>query len=348
MKKHLNIIMVSDVPPDPSYTAGQVLDKITENTPFANFHLYWLNQSNLPEPIKLNAQTELVKKLTFESGGLTTKIKDRFIRIFSLYPKIQNKIKIFFSFISAVIVGFKLGLQIRKTPANFVWLVLQGEKLAITYYIITWFSGKKIILHQWDPIEWWMEHKGHSQLLIKLIDQVIHRIEKKALINLVPSESWQNLQKSKGFSSVRIDNFFLNQDIIRCSHERLGNETEVNAVFLGQLYSNHELQKLIEILKSSASDMGKNLIIHYFGAANAQISEPDVKLINHGFLSRKDLIANICKWDLALLPYPMEERFDAASKYSFPSKSRVYLAASLPILAYCKFDSSPEVFFSKN
>lgn len=348
MKKNLTITMVSDVPPDPSYTAGQVLDKIIENTAFAHFQLYWINQSNLPEPCKLSARIEWVKKLSVEPGILITKIENRFIRLFALFPKLQTKMKMFFRFIASLILGLRLSLQLRRDSADILWLVLQGEKLALTYYLISQISGKKIILHQWDPIEWWMEHKGHKPWFMKLVRMIIHQVEKKAIVNLVPSEAWQNLQKSRGLVSLRIDNFFLSHELGKLTAQRVGVETDVNAVFLGQLYSNYELQKLIEILSSASQNLNRRLVLHYFGSGNIQITEPGVELVHHGFLPRTELIAKISKWDLALLPYPLEKRFDPASRYSFPSKSRVYLAAGLPILSYCQLNSSPELFFNQN
>ena len=54
----------------------------------------------------------------------------------------------------------------------------------------------------------------------------------------------------------------------------------------------------------------------------------------------------IAKWDMALLPYPCDPKYAETAQLSFPSKSRIYAAAGLPIVSYAPVQSSVEQFFS--
>lgn len=334
MDRSLRIKLVSDVPPDPKYTAGQVLDKIIEHTPFAQFDFLWLNQSNLDASIQIANNCRLEGKLLQGQSKLLRTIK---------IPGLRTIL----SMAVAVLTGFRLGLQWRKDPCDFLWLVLQGERLAIIYWIALSLCRKKAMLHQWDPIDWWMTHRNYGAIPIAAGKWLVAKTEKKAWINLVPSEAWQRSQTERGLRSVKIDNFFSDSEILQTMPPPLGTDETIQAVFLGQLYANTELTQLIGYLTTAANELQKRVVLHYFGNAKTDLSLPNLTLINHGFLSRAALVEKISTLDVALLPYPMEEKFDLTSQRSFPSKSRVYAAAALPILALAKESSSPHTFFQK-
>jgi hypothetical protein len=348
MKDRLKITLLSDVPPDASYTAGQVLDKIIDNTRFADFTFYWLNQSDLPFPNKLSHRCPLQETFTFDLKFFGKNVSKRILRTLNAIPKIQKIFSLAFSFLATIKNGIQISQKLRKSDANLVWLVLQGEKLALTYFIIQKLSGKKTILHQWDPIDWWMVHKGHSKLCIRFAESIVVKIEKQAALNLVPSDAWRLDQSQRGLNSVRIDNFFLEADVPTANLPTTSSKTELHAVFLGQLYSNAELTQLLRVLEQETQNLGRRPVLHYYGASAASLNIRGIELVNHGFMSRSELVTHISQWHLALLPYPMETHYDKTSRFSFPSKSRVYLAAGLPILSYCHLNSSPHTFFNKN
>ena len=264
---------------------------------------------------------------------------------------ITNKLRFardaYHTLIKAPLIGLKLGYKLKTRGYDVVWLVLQGEKLAVSYFFLSFMVDKKIILHQWDPIGWWAQNRGYSARTVESLEQLVQILEKKAYLNLVPSHAWQAEQTARGLKSMRIDNFFAGNP----AENKLVFEPRlhdcINAVFIGLPYARDELLQIIYKIRDIAVVLEKKLVIHCFGTKPFDVVIAGTDVVNHPHMDRDALIDCIRPFDLALLPYPLDQRFSQASRYSFPSKSKVYLAAGLPILSLSAIDSSPHVFYTK-
>lgn len=247
-------------------------------------------------------------------------------------------------------ISFEIFFIARAHPSKVVWLVLQGDKPAITFLPLIHILKKKIILHQWDPIDWWLEHRKKNFWYRSLIKKICRHLENWADFNIVPSHSWQSLQTSLGLKSLRIDNFFTDNDLDDYFNKEKNIHTDniFNVVFLGQFYSNTELYPLIKRVQSFCNKEKINLVLHYYGNDIDNKIFKDLQIMNHGFLDRNQLVKEIKNFDLALLPYPKSPEHEKTSQLSFPSKLRIYLAAGLPILSNMNSNSSPEIFLKKH
>jgi hypothetical protein len=348
MTKNLNIALLSDVPPDSRYTAGQVLRKTLENTDFIAVDFYWLNQSLLHSDEALPGNVSLVRHVNYSYGTLKRKLRIGLEKAFGWIPKARSLIIVGFAVLQPCLLGLKLGLRLRYSHNKALWLVLQGERLAITYWIASRLSGKPYVLQQWDPVSWWLNHRGFPSWLSSRIAALVKDLEKRAQLNLVPSDAWKAALAEQGHSVHRIDNFFLDNEPRRGLATRVMAPNQVNAVFLGQLYSNQELAEILRVLERYCRDRNHDLIVHYFGSSIGDFAIKGVQIVNHGHIDRDSLMNRIAKWDFAILPYPTNPLFDDASRLSFPSKARVYIAAGLPIVSCSNLDSSPHSFLSQN
>lgn len=346
MQKKLKVALLSDVPPDSKYTGGQVLKRIIDFTPFIDVDFFWLNQSKLSTSFRPDNQTSLAYETTFSNGNFLNRIFRIISRLSFRSSKIEKCTSVIFRALKSVQTGFKLRKILASNQYDYLWLVLQGEILTIVYFIVSWRNESPIIFQQWDPISWWSSHRGHGKCWSYILEKLVSLIEKRAFLNLIPSYNWQKIHLSQRKSSHRIDNFISPSELPTELPRRAGEITETHAVFVGQFYSNTELNLLVNELADYTSKQGKKLILHYFGAGTPQFSAQNLEIMNHGFVSKETLISTIGQWDFALLPYPTDQKFELASKYSFPSKSRIYLAAGLPILSYAKSDSSPHLFYT--
>lgn len=454
MTKRLNIALVTDVMPDDRYTAGQVLEKITRNTPQASFDVYWINQSNLKEPIFLPGNVRKVKTFAFGRviailrrirhictdypahialhsikwmiselrarwrvglsrahlhsfhsikwviselrarwrafrpklrplkkiygkprgpllDGLVLAVRclrrgflslvlfpvyvakglARALRLKSLCDRSVNWLSAFISFLGlfpqGIIIGFRLRSMLGKADYDAIWLVLQGEKLALAYTILSYGAKRPIILQQWDPISWWSQNHRHGGWVARGAEIMVRGLEEKAYANLVPSYQWQAAQTARNLRSLRIDNFFTSNGVKVKPSDKAAAGGPLNAVFIGQIYACDELRQIAASLNKEAARLGKKVIINYFGRDYLDLGS-EVTQVNHAFLDPEALVDRLQQFDVALLPYPLAPNFIQTSTLSFPSKSKIYLAAGLPILALCRLDSSPHIFYKEH
>lgn len=346
-----SIFIVTDVPPDPGYTAGQVLHTIIASAPDIHFQLVWINQSGLPGHVTVPANCSFSSVLNLEFTGFWMRVAHLLARVGAPSPwlhKLSMIVRTAMWLAKTALTGVRLGLYLRRSPARLAWFVVQGEKTVLCYAVASLISGKKLVLHQWDPVTWWMTHKNRPRKLVPLVRALLERLERRAALNIVPSDAWRDRLLAEGKQCIRLDNFFPDPPDVASAgqHTVLVSEPSVvHAVFVGQFYSNNELDLLLEAAGRALGGMGKSLLVHYFGYGSPSATSRYYRIVSHGALPRDELVKRISKWDLALLPYPTEDRFADASSLSFPSKSRLYLAAGLPILSWTRKGASPDTFY---
>nr|WP_315187117.1 hypothetical protein [uncultured Albidiferax sp.] len=349
--KKLSIPIISDVPPDASYTAGQVLHRIITSMPDVQFEFFWVNHSGLPGEFFIPKNCVITRVFSFQLRGIWLRIA-RFTKKLSERSSLLHRfgllVRVSMWMAKTILIGLRLGFSLRNSPSQLVWCVVQGEKTVLCYTVAALVSGKKLVVHQWDPLSWWMTHRGHPKRFHQIMRSLLDRLERRAILNVVPSDAWKTRLINEGKKSIRLDNFFDDQVTASDSLVLISDPNAVHAVFVGQFYSNTELESLVNILVLTLRKMNKFLVLHYFGHGNPEKKVAGYRIFIHGALPRDQLVARIAKWDLALLPYPTEERFTETSNLSFPSKSRVYLAAGLPILSWAKIGASPDLFYREH
>jgi hypothetical protein len=344
----MNITLITDVLPDNDFTAGQVLRNMLATVDADRVSVLWINQSQLNRAPRDPLYT-IDKTYHFgfkgELGAFLHRVVQWLGPTSPFSTIVQMIVTLWFCMIIAVSI---LRTLRRRSRDEYLWLVLQGEKLLVVYALVSLFARQKIILHQWDPLSWWMGHHNHRPEAIRLMQRLLNRVQQRVWINIVPSLPWEAKLRANGCQAVRICHFFPEQELqVALSDIRLCTPGKLNVVFIGQLYANKELDACLEALKNNARRLRLRLVLHYFGSGKPAPTN-DVELVNHGYRDRMDIVAMIAKWDLALLPYPCQPKYEETARMSFPSKSRVYAAAGLPIMAYAPSNSSVEQFFALN
>lgn len=350
MTKNTNIIIVSDVPPDTSYTAGQVLHQAVAGLAEFQFRFYWLNQSRLDTQVKLPANCNQVEILSTEYGrtiGFVVRACNYLMRRLPSIAKPLLVIKGAAALASLMLKSVKLGWRLRRDPSSTIWFVIQGERLVITSLIASWIARKPYLLQQWDPLSWWMGHRNYPRRFIAIVQRLLSRLERCALVNIVPSDPWREQLVAQKKRAVRLDNLFQQPILNERGFHVLYDPLALHAVFVGQFYAGDELVRTVSTLAEVVGRNGRELVIHLFGSSTP-VSLAGCKVISHGHLDRNELIRRIAKWDLALLPYPTSAGHEETARLSFPSKARVYLAAGLPILACAPTTSGVHHFLSEH
>ena len=343
----MHAFIISDVLPDIRFTGGQVLFKMLNNLPDIDFSIVWINQWQLdyPKANEFPKNSKVISSFDFEPTEFTKKVQRSIDRLSSI--KILLPIGLAFRglmyYIRLLGISLKIIILIRLRRPDFIWLVLQGDKLAIIFSIIRFFNKDKVILlHQWDPITWWLKGSNRPQWFIGLMGSVVASLEKKAQLNIVPSKAWANKLILEKKNAHPVDNFFedasFSYPYINYHRPKI-----LNAVFIGQLYANDELTTICRDLLAFGERYKIEVILHYFGP-NKVTELANIKVISHGFINPRQLTEEICIYDLALLPYPVAPDYAETAKLSFPSKCRQYLQSGLPILALAPIESGVHEF----
>jgi hypothetical protein len=343
----MHITLVTDVLPDDTFTAGQVLNRIFQRLDAGQIDVLWINQSRLRRAPD-TPHFRVAKEYRFDLPHWLGSRLHRLVSFLGVHSRpslaLQTVITFLFSLrIAASIVRRRRRDRRMRQGDDLLWLVLQGEKLLFIYWMVSWFE-KRILLHQWDPLTWWMGNRGHRPDLIRVMGRLLTRLQRRAWLNVVPSVPWAELLRGQGCRVMRVDNFFTADDLPPAALVRVRTPGRINLVFMGQLYANAELNACLSLLAQSARALHRKLTIHYFGAGNWEPPQ-DIELVSYGYRSRTEAILMMSKWDVALLPYPVDPKFEETARLSFPSKARAYVAAGLPILAYATPKSSVERFF---
>jgi hypothetical protein len=344
----MNITLITDVLPDDNFTAGQVLRHMLRQMPVDTVSIFWMNQSNLNRPPE-DALFTIVKEYRFGFRGWLGAFLHRLIHRLGPDSTASVGVQIIITFWLCVRTAMSIiWARRRSSKDDYVWLVLQGEKLLATYLMLSLLDSRRMILQQWDPLSWWMGNRNHRPEVIRLMQRCLGWLQRRVLLNVVPSPRWEAELLAARINVVRVDNFFSEAELgQRPAGIRLSTPEKVNAVFIGQLYANSELDRCLSVVKTAAKRLKKQVVLHYFGSG-VPGPRTDMEIIHYGYRPRMEIVAMIAKWDLALLPYPCEAKYAETASLSFPSKSRVYLAAGLPILAYAPVQSSVEEFCSRN
>ena len=347
----MHAFILSDIPPSPKYTGGQVLFKILDNLPDIDFSFLWINQWNLKisSGDHLPKNSKIIADYLFEPEEFTKRIQRFLDRLGS--TKILRPLSLVFRglvyYVRLLAISLKIIILIRLRKPDLIWLVLQGDKLAIIYRIICFFNKDKVILlHQWDPISWWLKATNRPQWFIGLTNKVVDSLEKNAHLNIVPSKNWANKLTSQNKNVHALDNFF-DDTSFEYPYLNFHRPGVLNAIFIGQLYANDELTKVCQALLDFEKRFKVEVIVHYYGL-NPATELAGIKVVSYGFLPHQQLTEEISIYDLALLPYPMESGYAETALLSFPSKCRQYLLSGLPILALAPIQSGIHDFLSQN
>jgi hypothetical protein len=335
MTKNTNIIILSDVPPDPKYTAGQVLHQAIAGLADFRFRFYWLNQSRLDTRVELPANCTQVAILGTAYGRSIGFLVGACNHLMHRLPSLSRPlvlIKCLLACASLITRAVKLGWRLRRDPGTVIWFVIQGERLVIVSLIASWLARKPYLLQQWDPLSWWMGHRQYPRRVMTVAQRLLSQLEQRARVNIVPSDVWREQLAAQGKTAIRLDNFIQQPLLQETRFLAIRDPRALHAVFVGQFYAGNELIRTVSTLAASVQKNGRELVIHLFGSSDP-VSLDGCQVISHGLLDRDELIRRISKWDLALLPYPTAAGHEETARLSFPSKARVYLAAGLPILA---------------
>jgi hypothetical protein len=305
------ILIISDVLPTDSHTAGIVLNQFINFLP-ANFEILTYNiQSDGLETYSVSNRVTGKMKWTRkpQENWRAPRILLNFLDSLSAHET---------NFIIKDIVR-----EVSRQSPDLIYLVMQGQTM---FRIAVGLNkaGIEFSTFHWDPLSWWLHHNKGPKKLEKLLSSVTPILNSSGY-HLLPSPKYAEYLK------LTLNNY----SVFNLSHALLEKNNKpvdglMRICFSGQAYAKKELDFFVEVLdKCNWTLTDLKVELHVFG--NAFLGDSK-NIIHHGWVEPSKLVKQLSVFDCGLLPYPSENEFKEVSNYSFPSKFSTYIAASLPVL----------------
>ena len=136
----MNITLITDVLPDDNFTAGQVLRNMLRTLNADHVSVLWINQSRLKRTSDDSAYT-VTREYNFAFQGWMGRALHRLTQTLGPASTLSSGIQLILTLWFCVSIAFSiLALRSRGSREDYVWMVLQGEKLLLIYMLISLFD----------------------------------------------------------------------------------------------------------------------------------------------------------------------------------------------------------------
>jgi glycosyltransferase involved in cell wall biosynthesis len=305
------ILLICDILPTSSHTAGIVLKQFLSHFPAQNeIHTYNVHSDGIV--------SYTVSERVTGSMRWTRKPQEEW--------KAPNFLKVFLEGISsreAIKIADDILKEISRQKPDHIIIVIQGQTMIRIANELRKHEIEFSTIH-WDPFSWWMYHNKIPKRLESIHNELVQNLSRMK-VHLVPSTNYANYLK------LPENNF----QVIGLAQENFLNSNDhadgvYRFVFSGQMYAKKELLFFIEYLDQidwKIQDL--KLELHIYGS---NLNSKHENVFWHGWVVPEKLQRELVRYDCAVLPYPSDEPLKETAANSFPSKLVTYIGADLPVL----------------
>lgn len=335
----MKILLLTDIPPDRSLTAGLVLDRVCRFLPSGSVACFavvnptvnTMLSSDLP-----GVSTMFVDKPREDGlsefgarGSRTRALAERFRGFHDRNFAVPALVR-------------KAARFAREQKVDAVWAVLQGQTMIHMARPLARKLKLPLFTLVWDPLSWWLksfEVEPHtSKLARREFDAAI--LASRA----VATASWaMTAEYDKKYHVYSVPVIASHDRKVAQSPEpRIRTDGELVIGMAGQFYARGEWDQLIIALNACNWMIGgRHVRISVAGHHVPETSAPPGKITKLGWLAHPDLVKRLSECDILYCPYPFDKEMDEVSRLSFPSKLVAYLAAGRPTVFHGPEDASP-------
>jgi hypothetical protein len=321
-----NLLIVTDIWPTDDLTAGIATRKLVNHlNEYATVHLLVCANKSL--------------------ASTKARITNTGFNFFTLKPNeywaAPKLLKTFLAPIIDILTFLELNKLLRicrkkiteLNPDHLVF-ILQGQAM-----ILTCNSLKKLDIPYttltWDPWKWWSEKHFVTPKINRRVEIALNELYSTGF-HLVPTK---NMAEHRRIEQNRFQVIYFPESNVNTVLKKQISPDKIRIVFAGGTYVEKEIDSFI----SSLSRIGwvfenSSIYLHIFGNTK-NFNHPHV--IQHGWKDSGSLPELLSNFDLALLPYPFDEKMLETATQSFPSKLSTYCAAGLPVIYFGPAYGSP-------
>jgi len=335
----MKVLLLSDIPPCDNFTAGLVLSAMVRFLPrdsvccfivanpmldfritpeFANIPMRFDRKPN--ENWSWLPQGRLIRKVS----ALVARAGAAFTEKTAVRSLIDN----------AVAYG-------REQKVDRVWVVLQGQTTILMASAVAERLGVPLHTQVWDPFSWWAKANCLDGVTTRRIQATFDKAIAGSAHVATASQPMAELYRQR---------FNVDATPVISSHPKAMAQTPATDKgvasaptigMAGQFYAAAEWLQLLHALRSANWTVaGRPVKMVVMGPQPPPgAADPHVSFL--GWKSQEDAASILSRCDILYCPYPFDASMAEVSKYSFPSKLVLYLAAGRPIVLHGPGDSSP-------
>lgn len=336
------ILLLTDIPPTPEYTAGIVLDQLSRFLPEGALGCFcvrspFMDGTLSPDlkgvPIRYASKPrEYWRARPGSIGDLTSYFGEWYTDRVSLRPLKREIIRF----------GEEIG-------ASKVWCVLQGQTMIRLALPVAEGLGCPLYTQIWDPPGWWLREHRVDQRSAKKIFAVFDRVIRSSVACGTASIPMaEDYSERYGIPTIPLLPS-LDPSIARPIRIRPENGDRFVIGMAGQLYAEREWNALMKALERNDWKIaGRDVTIRHIGRPVNIRPEWSDRVEECGWQSQDETIRLISETDLAYCPYWFDRVFEEEARLSFPSKLTTYFAAGVPVLFHGPEYASPARFIREN
>ena len=337
----MKILLLTDIPPTKSYTAGIFLENMLRHIPKEYIACCYTVLNRHLTPALSEEYNEIPLKVVtkprenwgnIKFGNFISYFLEKAIKSFTI-PTIVNDICEF----------------AKKYEVDSLWVTLQGQTMIRLALPVARRLDIPLYPLVYDPPQWWMRankvNKFIANEVITEFGNTLNQSQNCALASWAMVEYYSQLYGAKGVPMVSC----LDAKLAKAPASEYSSQDEFIICMAGQLYARDEWNALLGALDSMNWQVnGKNIRLRYMGEW-LEIGAQRPRCIEYlGWRTLEEVIDIASKSDICYCPYWFSSEFELESKLSFPSKLPLYFASGRPVLFHGPEYSSPGKFITKN
>lgn len=338
------LLLVTDIPPTPAYTAGIVLEQLCSFIPSSQLACFVVANPGLTD-LKISdslldipyRQAKKPREYAVRIGpgkvGATTAlVHERWTKATAIPPLVNQVAKF-----------------AREVEATCLWVVLQGQTMIRLARPLAEKTGLPLLTEVWDPPAWWLRDRGMEKYttrqVLKEFERVLSMSKRCATASIPMAERYQRYFKVDSIPFLPS----LDRSCVVPSVREKSRDEDFVISLSGQIYAQEEWNNLLGALNLAGWKIGdRNVRVRVYGRSFNLATNTPVHIEFCGWHSQADLISKLTESDVLYCPYWFSPLFEDESRLSFPSKLTSYLTTRRPVFFHGPEYAAPAQFLKYN
>lgn len=342
-QKYPQVLLVTPAPPNTALTGALMLHEMFKNWPKEKLSCYAVMNRELDPAIhehwrgidyhsRHKPNESKSRSLPGIAGDLESFLKEEFTSRTSVKKIAQD------------VVSFA-----RKTGAEKIWCVLEGQTLIRLAKHLQDELTLPMVTQIWDPPTWWMRDCNvddwSQRKILGTFAEVLSKSEAVATASFAMAEQYRQIYNCNAMPMMP----GISEDWLVKPAPQPNKGNKLVLGFAGQLYADDEWTKLLSVLDENNWEIaGRQVVIHVLGRRLQLHRRASANIRFFGWRSQIDSIQILSQCDVLFCPYWFSPVYETEAKLSFPSKLSTYFAAGRPVLFFGPDYAAPGRFIREH